>query len=93
MTIFRSLRTVGVSRVCFLVVPVLAVVAALAFTASSALASPLEAPEVRVEEVASSTATFFGTLSPASPGEAGASYGFVYRLGSACKGAGEIRDD
>ena len=66
-------------------------VAGFAAVAGSALASPLEAPEVRVEEVTASTATLFGTLSPASPGEAGASYGFVYRQGSACKGAGETK--
>lgn len=64
--------------------------AGFGLVAGSALASPLEAPEVRAEEVTATSATFFGTLSPASPGEAGATYGFVYRQGSACKGAGEI---
>jgi hypothetical protein len=63
----------------------------LLLSAAPALAAPPEKPELKVEEVFATTATFKGVLSPKSLGEVGAEYQFVYRAAKACKGAGEIK--
>jgi hypothetical protein len=62
----------------------------LAFGAGSALADLPEEPELKVEEVFATTATFKGILSPkATEPNEGGTYQFVYRATNACKGAGE----
>jgi Tol biopolymer transport system component len=63
----------------------------LLLSAAPALAAPLENPELKVEQIFATTATFKGVLSPKSLGEVGAEYQFVYRAAKACKGAGEIK--
>jgi len=53
----------------------------------TALAAAPETPELTVEAVTASTATFNGVLSPKSPGELGSTYQFLYRVSKTeCKG-------
>jgi hypothetical protein len=63
---------------------------ALALTATPALAETPETPELKVEQIFATTATFKGVLSPkATEPNEGGTYQFVYRAAKACKGAGE----
>jgi hypothetical protein len=60
------------------VVSFLLVALILAASPSSAAAAPLEAPQVGVAGVRAREATLSGVLSPNTPGEAGATYRFLY---------------
>ena len=62
-------------------------VAALTLGSAPALAAAPETPELKVESVTTSTATFNGVLSPKSTGELGSTYQFLYRVSKTeCKG-------
>jgi len=78
---------VGIRRsLSFGVVGLCVLVAGLVFGSVQALAAPAT-PEVRVEAVTATTATFQGVLSPNAPGELGSTYQFLYRISKTeCKG-------
>jgi hypothetical protein len=64
-----------------------AVVGLLAFSAAPALAAAPETPELRVESIAATTASFYGVLNPNAEGVAG-TYEFFYKASKtgACQG-------
>jgi hypothetical protein len=71
----KMTRGIGVS-----VAALCALVGALAFSAAPALAAAPESPKAEPPtEVKASTATFNGILNPKAPGEAGATYEYLYK--------------
>jgi hypothetical protein len=76
-----------------LILSVLAIVlGALAFTTAPALAAGLENPVTGAPSVVKAeTATLNGVLSPASPGEVGSTYEFLYKASTAKECKGESR--
>jgi hypothetical protein len=74
-------------RISFLAVFVAALVGGLALSVGSAFAAAPETPELQVENIRASEATFQGTLNPHASGEVeGGEYHFVYEAGASCAG-------